>query len=78
MACGTPVLGIPYGAVPEVVEDGVNGFICRDADEMVRRVEDISKIDRRKVRQIAEERFSNTKIAADYLQLYTQLITRRN
>jgi len=78
MACGTPVLGIPYGSIPEVIENGVNGFICQNADDMVRCVENISAIDRKRVRQIAEERFSSTKIAADYLQLYTQLINRSN
>jgi glycosyltransferase involved in cell wall biosynthesis len=78
MACGTPVLGLPFGAVPEVVEDGINGYMCQNTEEMVRRVGDIPAIDRKKVRQVTEQRFSNTKIAADYLDLYTRLIDRMN
>jgi glycosyltransferase involved in cell wall biosynthesis len=78
MACGTPVLGFPYGSVPEVVQDKINGFVCRDTDEMVQRVGDIGAIDRRTVRRIAESRFSSEKISADYLALYEKLIARRN
>jgi glycosyltransferase involved in cell wall biosynthesis len=78
MACGTPVLGLPFGSVPEVVRDGINGYLCRDIDDMVRRIADIPAIDRKKVRQIAEQDFSNTKIAADYLALYSRLISRMN
>jgi glycosyltransferase involved in cell wall biosynthesis len=78
MACGTPVLGFPRGSVPEVVEDGKNGFICSDTESMVRGVMNIQAIDRRKVRQIAEEKFSNSKITDDYLSLYIKLADRRN
>ena len=80
MACGTPVLGFPMGSVPEVIEDGVNGFICKDVDEMAGRVSDCYQIDRKTVRQIAEQRFSNETIAAGYLRLYQELIekTRKN
>jgi glycosyltransferase involved in cell wall biosynthesis len=78
MACGTPVLGLPFGSVPEVVRDGINGFLCRDTDDMVRRIADIPTIDRRKVREIAEQYFSNTKIAADYMQLYHRMVNRMN
>jgi glycosyltransferase involved in cell wall biosynthesis len=74
MACGTPVLGFPRGAVTEVVEDGRNGFICKDADEMAEKVGCLDNISRKKVRMIAEERFSDTKIVGDYLQLYNQVI----
>lgn len=76
MACGTPVLGLPFGAVPEVVHDGVNGYLCRDVDDMVRRVGDVAAIDRRVVRKSAEEKFSATKIATDYLELYARLVDR--
>lgn len=74
MACGTPILGFPKGSVPEVIEDGVNGFICNDVNEMVRRVKDCSQIDRKIVRQIAKERFSIETIAAEYIRLYQYLI----
>jgi glycosyltransferase involved in cell wall biosynthesis len=76
MACGTPVLGFPFGSVPEVIENGINGYVCRDTDEMVQRINDLSCIDRRAVRRIAEERFSDTRIVKDYLKLYATLIER--
>ncbi|MES1161024.1 MAG: glycosyltransferase, partial [Bacteroidota bacterium] len=77
MACGTPVLGFPLGSVPEIVFDGINGFVCRDTDEMAGRTKDLATLDRKKIRELAEERFSDTKIAADYMVLYTSLINRR-
>lgn len=70
MACGTPVLAFPRGSVPEVVDDGVNGFICRDVDEMVKRVNDIPSLNRKKVRMIADQRFSDEVITNQYIALY--------
>ena len=69
MACGTPVLGFPRGAVLEVVVNGVNGFIVNSVEEMIEKVNNIAQIDRTRVRQIAEEKFSSVKIAKDYLDL---------
>jgi glycosyltransferase involved in cell wall biosynthesis len=74
MACGTPVLGFPYGSIPEVVENNVNGFVCKDIEEMILRVGDMAAIDRHKVRQVAEARFSDNKIVMDYLALYKKMI----
>jgi glycosyltransferase involved in cell wall biosynthesis len=78
MACGTPVLGFPYGSIPEVVENGVNGFVCRDTEEMVRRVDDIGGLSRHKVRSIAEARFSSAKVTNDYLGLFRNMINVTN
>jgi glycosyltransferase involved in cell wall biosynthesis len=74
MACGAPVLGFPRGSVPEVVEDGVTGFICKDVDDMVQKVQAVSSLNRMHVRTRGEERFGNAKIVQDYLQLYKRLI----
>ena len=73
MACGTPVIGFARGSVPEIVENGVNGFICNDLDEMVIKIKQIDKIDRASVRKIAEEKFSSEVIAKHYLDLYQSL-----
>lgn len=70
MACGTPVLGFSYGAVPEVVVEGVTGFLCADADEMVRRVEDVRLLNRRLVWEKCKERFASGVITDNYLELY--------
>jgi glycosyltransferase involved in cell wall biosynthesis len=58
MACGTPVIAFPSGSVPEVIEDGVNGFIVESEDEAVRAVKRISSLDRREVRRSFERRFT--------------------
>jgi glycosyltransferase involved in cell wall biosynthesis len=73
MACGTPVLGFPLGAVPEVVEHGVNGFICADVDDMARLVLEVPSIHRADVRRTAEARFSSDVIVDEYLTLYSRL-----
>jgi glycosyltransferase involved in cell wall biosynthesis len=76
MACGTPVLGFPYGSMQEVIQDGINGFICQDINDMILKVGQIKKINRVSVRQIAEEKFSNTVIVKKYLDIYTTMIEK--
>src|SRR5690606_10239267 len=58
LACGTPVIGLGRGAVPEVVEHGVTGFVCADVAEMIAAVARIPELDRTACRRSAEERFS--------------------
>lgn len=78
MACGTPVLGLAFGSVPEVVDDGVSGYVCKSVEEMVLRIPACASIDRSQVRAQAEQRFSDHKIVADYLRLYNNKINERN
>ncbi len=73
LACGTPVIGLSRGAVPEVVSDGVTGFVCRNVDEMVAAVGRLSVIDRRACRDAAERRFSQTAIVDGYESLYRRI-----
>jgi len=77
MACGTPVLGIGRGAVPEVVVNGSSGIIASKADELAEQVKFIPQLDRRSVRRHVEENFSSQKIASQYLAIYGSLINRR-
>ena len=77
MACGTPVLGFGRGAVPEIVANGLNGYVCKDTHEMVEKIAACRTLDRGSIRKIAEERFSNKKISADYLNLYARMTERR-
>jgi glycosyltransferase involved in cell wall biosynthesis len=74
MACGTPVIAYPYGSVPEIMEDGVTGFIVPDAKQAAAAVQRIGQIDRRKCRQRFEQRFSASRMAQDYLAIYQRLI----
>ncbi|RXH05954.1 glycosyltransferase family 4 protein [Bradyrhizobium vignae] len=74
MACGTPVIAYRAGSVPEVVEEGVTGFIVEDEAQAVRAVRDLSRIDRRKVRARFEERFTSTSMARAYETHYRRLL----
>ena len=69
MACGTPVIAFKRGSVPEVVNDGVSGFIVNDETEMINALTRITTIDRAKCRAIAEHRFDVNVIAKTYLGL---------
>ncbi len=75
MACGTPVLAFPGGAVPEVVQDGVSGFICKSVDEMVARLDDVQKLDAARIREYVEQNFSVHYMARKYEELYSSVIT---
>jgi len=77
LACGTPVIGMDRGSVPEVVENGVNGYRCQSVEDMVEAVGRASGLLREKSRKIAEERFSNKAIVAQYESLYKQLKTHK-
>jgi glycosyltransferase involved in cell wall biosynthesis len=76
LACGTPVIGLRRGSLPEIVEHGVNGFVCESVEEMVSAVGRIREIDRRACRRIAEEKFSDRVIVDCYERLYRQLVMR--
>ena len=70
MACGAPVIGNKRGSVPEVVEDGVTGFIVNNKQEMIEKIALINTLDRKTCREIAESRFNLNKIATEYLTLF--------
>ena len=69
MACGTPVLAAPCGAAPEIVRDGVTGYICHDEDEMAVRLDDVADLDRRDCRASVEQYFSTDRMVSDYALL---------
>lgn len=74
LACGTPVIALDDGSVPEVIEDGVTGFICSTEQEMVAAVGRLDEIDRARCRAEAERRFSPTVMARAYERLYEHLV----
>lgn len=73
MACGTPVIAFRNGSVPEVIDEGVSGFIVSDVDEAVAAARHIDLIDRAEVRAAFEERFTAERMARDYLDVYRGL-----
>jgi glycosyltransferase involved in cell wall biosynthesis len=75
MACGTPVIAYRSGSVPEVVENGVTGFIVEIEEQADRAVGDLGRLDRRKVRARFEERFSADRMAREYESAYCKLIS---
>ncbi len=74
MACGTPVIAFPRGAVPEIIEDGVNGFIVADEEEAVSAVGKLAQLSREGVRARFIERFTSRRMAEDYLGIYAELV----
>lgn len=73
MACGTPVIGYARGAVPEVVEDGVSGFVVRTADEAAAAVPRAVALDRGRVWAACERRFGDGAIVTQYEALYREV-----
>ncbi|BBO02032.1 glycosyltransferase involved in cell wall biosynthesis [Bradyrhizobium huanghuaihaiense] len=77
MACGTPVIAYRSGSVPEVVEDGVTGFIVDGEQEAIEAVEKVIRLDRRRVRARFEERFVASRMAKEYEERYRELVAGR-
>jgi glycosyltransferase involved in cell wall biosynthesis len=73
LACGTPVIAWRNGSVPEVLEDGVTGFVVESVEEAVRAVGRVGGLDRRDCRRSFEERFDAARMAQDYLEVYRRL-----
>jgi glycosyltransferase involved in cell wall biosynthesis len=73
-ACGTPVIGFARGSVPEVVRDGVNGFVVASRSEAVEAVSRLSRIDRAAVRHDCEQRFSCDAVVEAYATLYAEAV----
>jgi glycosyltransferase involved in cell wall biosynthesis len=77
MACGTPVIAFPGGAVEEVVDPGVTGVIVDDMDAAIAAVHDAGRFDRARCRERFEARFSARRMADEYVALYEQLARSR-
>jgi len=75
MACGTPVIAFNRGSAPEVVDDGITGFIVEDAGGAIGAVDRLGHLSREKVRRRFEERFTVRRMAQDYLSVYRSLMT---
>lgn len=74
IACGTPVIAFRAGALPDIVEPGVTGFLVEDAQEMAAAIPKVRTLDRERCRAVARERFSVERMAREYLALYERLV----
>jgi glycosyltransferase involved in cell wall biosynthesis len=77
MACGTPVIAYRSGSVPEVIDDGVTGFVVEDEAEAITAVGRLSALDRRRVRGRFEKRFTAQRMAQEYVRQYEALARPR-
>jgi len=75
MACGTPVIATRRGALPEIVEDGVTGFLCDDEEEVIEAVGRAGEIDPDACRRRAEELFDSHRMINEYLELFGTILS---
>ncbi len=75
MACATPVIVLKSGALPEVVEDGITGFVVKSVDEMTEAISDVSEIDRNACHTSFETKFTVDRMCAEHLAAYRLLQT---
>jgi glycosyltransferase involved in cell wall biosynthesis len=76
MACGTPVIAFRAGSVPEVIDEGVTGFVVDNHEQAVAALSRIDELNRQFIRQVFEHRFSARRMAQDYVSVYQDLIDR--
>jgi len=77
MACGTPVIAYRSGAVPEVMEQGQTGFIVEGLEDAVEAVRRVPELSRKRCREVFEKRFTATRMAHDYVQVFERLMKRK-
>jgi glycosyltransferase involved in cell wall biosynthesis len=75
-SCGTPVIAYQNGSIPEIMEDGVTGFVVSNQDEAVRAAMRIDEIDRKGCRDAFERRYTAAGMADNYLRVYRSLLSR--
>jgi glycosyltransferase involved in cell wall biosynthesis len=77
MACGTPVIAYRCGSVPEIIEEGVTGFIVKDVDAAVAAAKVVGSLDRNLIRKRFEYRFTVEQMTTKYLDAYARLLDAR-
>ena len=74
LACGTPVIAFRNGSVPEVIDDGVTGFVVENVEAAARAVGRVRELSRHTCRAVFEKRFEAARMAHDYVQVYRRLV----
>lgn len=77
LACGTPVISAPLGALPEIIEDGEHGFLVHSVEGGLEAVRRLPTVDRAVCRRLVETKFSMKVVANQYLSLYADAVARR-
>jgi glycosyltransferase involved in cell wall biosynthesis len=78
LACGVPVVAFRGGSVPEVIDDGVTGFIVDCLEDAIVATRNIHRLDRKRCREVFEDRFNATRMAREHVALYELLVDRRS
>ena len=73
-ASGTPVITMPNGAIPEIIQDGVNGFLCDSFDEIVEATKRVDEIDPKRCREVVEKKFTSKIMTENYVTLYEKVL----
>jgi glycosyltransferase involved in cell wall biosynthesis len=73
MACGTPIIAYANGSVSEVMDDGVTGFVVNDIEQAVEATRRVRDLSRARCREVFERRFTSSRMASDYIKVYTRL-----
>lgn len=73
MACGTPVVALSHGSVPEVIDHGLSGFVVNSVEEAIAAANAAGTLDRAAIRKRFEQRFTAERMASDYLAAYRRL-----
>ena len=77
MACGTPVIAFNRGSMPELIENGKNGFLVNTTDDAIEAVGQIKNIDRTYCRHYIEQHFTVNQMAEKYIQVYEMILEKR-
>lgn len=74
MACGTPIIARLQGAVPEVMEQGITGYVVKEIEGALQAIKDVPKLSRKRCREVFEEKFTAKRMADNYLKIYDNLM----
>lgn len=74
LACGTPVVAYRHGSFPEIIDHGITGFLCGTAEDMIEAIPLVSRLDRYRCRLAFEARFTASRMASTYLDVYEEMV----